>query len=85
VAGPARPRFLDGFSDEKLWDVVVALSTELAATRARLDTLERVLTEQHRLPADALEAWQPSVQAGIERTQDLQEYTRRVFGSIGRE
>jgi hypothetical protein len=85
VAGPARPRFLQDASDEKLWDVVVALSTELAATRARLDALERVLAEHRCLPAGAVEAWQPSTQAGVERTHDLQDYTRRVFGTLGRE
>ena len=81
LAGPPRPRFLADASNEKLWDVVVALSTELAATRSRLDALERILAERGSLPPHAIEDWHPSVAAGVERTHDLQDYTRRVFGA----
>lgn len=80
-----RPRFLADASNEKLWDVVLALSTELAATRARLDALERVLAERGSLPTGALEAWQPTDEAGAERARDLQAYTRRVFETLGRD
>jgi len=45
LAGPERPRFLANENDEKVWDVVLAMSAELASTRARLDALERVLAE----------------------------------------
>jgi len=85
LAGPPRPRFLADASNEKLWDVVVSLSTELAATRSRLDALERVLGERGTLPPQAIEHWQPSVAAGVERTHDLQDYTRRVFGALSRD
>lgn len=85
VAGPPRPRFLADASQEKLWDVVVALSTELAATRSRLDAMERLLAERGTLPVGAIEAWQPSVEAGVERVQELQDYTRRVFGALSRD
>jgi hypothetical protein len=82
VAGPPRPKFLADAGSEQLWNVVVALSTELAATRGRLDALERVLAERGSLPAGAIEAWQPSTAAGVERVNDLQDYTRRVFGGL---
>jgi hypothetical protein len=85
LAGPPRPQFLADASNEKLWNVVVSLSTELAATRARLDALERILAERGALPPDAVETWQPSTAAGVERTQDLQDYTRRVFGALSRD
>ena len=85
VAGPPRPHFISDPGQERLWDVVVALSTELAATRARLDTLERVLAARGTLPPGAVESWQPSTAAGVERTHDLQDYTRRVFGALTRE
>ncbi len=84
VAGPARPRFIADAGDEKLWNVVVALSTELAATRSRLDAVERLLAERGTLPAGTIDHWQPSLDAGIERAQELQDYTRRVFGAITR-
>lgn len=85
AAGPARPSFLADASNEKLCDVVLALSTELAATRARLDALERVLAERGALPAGAVEAWQPTEEAGAARAHDLQSYTQRVFETLGRE
>jgi hypothetical protein len=85
VAGPPRPRFLADAGGEKLWDVILALSTELAATRSRLDALERILAERGALPPGLLEAWQPSTTAEVERVQELQDYTRRVFGAISRD
>lgn len=85
LAGPARPHFLADAGSEKLWDVVVALSTELAATRGRLDALERVLAERGSLPAGAIEAWRPSTAAGVERVQELQAYTQRVFNALSRD
>ena len=85
VEGPPRPRFLADTSNEKLWDVVLALSTELAATRSRLDTLERVLAERGSLPSGALEAWQPSSDAGVARVRGMQAYTQRVFETLSGE
>jgi hypothetical protein len=85
AAGPPRPKFIADASQEKLWDVVLALSTELAATRARLDALERMLAERGALPAERVEAWQPSEHAAAERARDLQAYTQRVFETISRD
>jgi len=85
VAGPARPRFLQDASNEALWDVVTALSTELAASRARVDALERVLAQHGALPAGAVDAWEPPAVAAVERAQDLQDYTRRVFATLARD
>jgi hypothetical protein len=85
VEGPPRPRFLADASNEKLWDVVLALSTELAATRSRLDALERVLAERGSLPSGAVDAWQPSRDAGVARVHDMQAYTQRVFETLARD
>jgi hypothetical protein len=85
VEGPPRPRFIADTGNEKLWDVVLALSTELAATRSRLDALERVLAERGSLPVGAVEAWQPSPDAAVARVQDMQAYTQRVFETLARD
>ena len=61
---------------------MLALSTELAATRSRLDTLERVLADRGSLPPGALESWQPSSDAGVARVRDMQAYTQRVFETL---
>jgi hypothetical protein len=84
VAGAEPPRFLADAGVERLWDVVSALSTELAATRARLDALERVLAGQGTIAAHAVDAWQPPADAAVARAEDLQDYTRRVFASLAR-
>lgn len=85
VAGPERPRFLADASNEKLWDVVLALSGELAATRSRLDALERVLAERGSLPPGAIDDWQPSRDAAVARVHDMQAYTQRVFETLARD
>jgi len=53
--------------------------------RADLAGARRLLAESGALPVGAVEAWQPPVDAGVERAQDLQDYTRRVFGAISRD
>lgn len=85
VAGAQPPRFLADPTVERLWDVVTALSTELAATRARLDALERILAASGTLAPDAVDAWQPPADAAVARAQDLQDYTRRVFASLAQD
>jgi hypothetical protein len=85
VAGAPGPQFLADPAVERLWDVVAALSTELAATRARLDALERLLAAAGTLAPGAIDAWQPPADAAVARVQDLQDYTRRVFASLARD
>jgi hypothetical protein len=82
VEGLPRPQFLADPTVERLWDVVSALSTELAATRARLDALERLLAAQGTITTGAVDAWQPPADAAVARVQDLQDYTRRVFATL---
>lgn len=85
VAGAPRPQFLADPTVERLWDVVVALSTELATTRARLDAVERILAAGGALAPGAVDGWQPPGDAAVARAQDLQDYTRRVFASLAQD
>jgi hypothetical protein len=82
VEGLPRPQFLADPAVERLWDVVTALSTELATTRARLDALERILAGQGLIAHGAVDDWQPPAEAAVARVQDMQDYTRRVFASL---
>jgi hypothetical protein len=85
VEGLPRPQFLADPTVERLWDVVTALSTELAATRGRLDALERILAGQGVITHGAVDVWQPSAEAAVARVQDMQDYTRRVFASLAQD
>lgn len=85
VEGLPRPQFLADPTVERLWDVVTALSTELAATRGRLDALERILAEQGTIAHGTVDAWQPPAEAAVARVQDMQDYTRRVFASLAQD
>jgi len=85
VEGLPRPQFLADPTIERLWDVVTVLSMELAATRGRLDALERVLAGQGTINHAAVDAWQPPAEAAVARVQDLQDYTRRVFASLAQD
>jgi hypothetical protein len=85
VEGLPRPQFLADPAVERLWDVVSALSTELAATRGRLDALERILAGQGTITHGAVDAWQPPAEAAVARVQDMQDYTRRVFASLAQD
>lgn len=82
VAGARPPQFVADPTVERLWDVVAALSAELAATRARLDALERILAGRGAIAPGAVDAWQPSAEAAVARAEELQAYTRRVFGAL---
>jgi hypothetical protein len=85
VEGLPRPQFLADPTVERLWDVVAALSVELAATRGRLDALERVLAGQGVINHGTVDAWQPPAEAAVARVQDMQDYTRRVFASLAQD
>ncbi|MBL8631545.1 MAG: hypothetical protein JNM81_18060 [Rhodospirillaceae bacterium] len=82
TSGPERPTFFPDASNDMLLDLVFALSNELAATRARLDAMERVMAERNILEAGAVDNWVPGPEAATARVLDAQAYTRRVFHTL---
>jgi hypothetical protein len=74
-----RPDFLGDPDKEKLLSMVLALTGELAVTRLRLDTVERLLEEKGLLSRPALEGFQPARDAGQERGEWLREYIARIM------
>lgn len=78
----SRPVFFEDQSVDALWDVISALTTELGATRARLDTLERVLEDQKLVHRDMLENWVPSPVAAKERTYANQSFIARIYNTL---
>lgn len=77
-----RPVFLGNNAEDAQWDLIMALTNELGATRARLDALERVLAEQQTIKQGAVDAWVPDEDAATARTFDMQAYIRRVFNTL---
>jgi hypothetical protein len=82
VAGDPRPTFFPDPGQDALWDLVMALTNELGATRARLDALERVLTARQALAPDEIDAWVPDAAAATARALDHQRYIRRVYNTL---
>jgi hypothetical protein len=87
VQNPVRasaPQFLPDASQDVLWDVVLALVTELNVTRARVDTLERLLAERGTVAANAVDNWKPDAATETARAHDTQAYMQRIFGALTR-
>lgn len=61
----AIPHFADG--EDQIFSMILALTSELAVTRERLDTLERLLAERRLLEFGAAEAFVPDQAAVAER------------------
>lgn len=75
-----RPEFTDDPMLDRLYSVTLALVTELAVTRARLDTLERLLARRGTLGADEIESFRAADAAETEARSRLHaEYLERVF------
>ncbi|MEQ9109899.1 MAG: hypothetical protein RIF37_10625 [Rhodospirillaceae bacterium] len=77
-----RPVFMGDPVTDAQWDMIIALTNELGATRARLDALERVLVERQAIPEGVVDAWLPDEEAAVARTLDTQAYIRRVFNTL---
>ncbi len=74
-----RPEFTGDPMVERLFGITLALTAELAVTRERLDTLERVLSSHDRLDRDDIEGFRPCTDEVAERNSLQQEYLARVF------
>ncbi len=74
-----RPNFLDDPAVERVMSIAMAVAGELAVTRERLDTLERVLVQGGVMKADAVEAFVPDAEAQAQRHQCGREYISRVL------
>lgn len=77
-----RPVFFGDPVTDTQWDLIMALTNELGATRARLDALERVLVEQQTMAEGAVDRWVPDEDAAIARTHDHQSFIRRVYNTL---
>jgi hypothetical protein len=80
-----RPYFFKDPDVERLLNITLALAQELAVTRERLDTLERLLERGEPVSKEAVEAFTPTKAEAAERGQWMQEYLARIFRILQQE
>lgn len=80
-----RPNFLDDPAIERVLSITLAVAGELAVTRERLDTVERLLSNSDLLTQAAIDAYEPSEQEAQQRAMWHQEYLARIFRIVQQE
>jgi hypothetical protein len=82
AAGPDRPRYFDAGDIDRVMAVLLALTSEVATLRERLDTHER-LADGDSLPKSAsVESYAPDASAESAREIWRDAYIRRLFRVI---
>ncbi len=79
-----RPYFLDP-QVERVLAITMAVAQELAVSRQRADTLERILRAKGLLAEGEIDAFQPDGQAATERALWTQEYLARILRIVQQE
>ena len=79
-----RPYFLEP-QVERVLAIVMAIAQELAVSRQRVDTLERLLKAKGVLADDEIDAFAPDPQAAAERAMWTQEYLARILRIVQQE
>ena len=73
-----RPYFLTP-EVERVLAITMAIAQELAVTRQRVDTLERLLADKGLVTADEIERFEPDPGAATERALATQAYLDRIL------
>lgn len=74
-----RPWFFEDADTERVMNILLVVIQELAVTRERMDTIERLLERDGKVTKEAIEAFAPSKEEAAERGLWTQEYLARVF------
>lgn len=77
-----RPAYFDDPAVDRLLSIVMAIAGELAVTRERLDTIERLLETKGTLSRADIEAFRPDRDAGYERGLATREYIARILRGV---
>lgn len=80
-----RPQFFELEESERLMGILMAVVGELAVTRERLDTVERLLEARGGLDRSAIEAFCPDAKQARERALGHREYLARVLRIVQQE
>lgn len=79
AAGPARPTYFDNTDVDRVMATLLALTSEVAAIRERLDTHERLARAGALSSPEAVEAYVPDPETEAARELWRDEYIRRLF------
>jgi hypothetical protein len=79
AVGPARPAYLDHGDVDRVMSVLLALVSEVASIRDRLDTHERLALAGQAATPDAIEAYAPENAVEQQREDWRDGYIRRLF------
>jgi hypothetical protein len=79
-----RPYFLEP-QVERVLTITMAIAQELAVSRQRTDTLERLLRAKGIIAEDEIEHFAPDAQAATERAMWNQEYIARILRIVQQE
>lgn len=74
-----RPYFFEDHDVDRLLAIVWAMAAELAVTRERLDTVERLLAEREVFDRGAIDTYRPDASAAKERGQWQIDYISRLL------
>ena len=85
AANGKRPNFFDSPETDRLMSILLAVIGELAVTRERLDTLERLLAGSQTINLKDIDGYRPDADAAQARGQWQIEYLSRVFRILQQE
>lgn len=77
-----RPQYFDDPAIDRLMSIVMAVAGELAVTRERLDTIERLLAAKGTISRADIDAYKPDRDAGYERGLATREYIARILRGV---
>ncbi len=80
-----RPYFFENRDVDRLLAIVWAMAGELAVTRERLDTVERLLAQKRTLSQAEIESFRPDGAAAAERGQWQVDYIARLLRVLQQE
>ena len=80
-----RPYFFDDPAVERVLAITMAVVQELAVTRERLDTIERLLEKSGALKRADIDAYVPDPAAATERAEWSRAYIARVLRIVQQE
>ena len=80
-----RPYFFEDPAVERVLNITMAVATEVAVLRERLDTIERLLEKGGFLSRADIEAYRPDDEAAAERQLWHARYTARILRVVQQE